>query len=168
MNTVPTIEWLASYDSVEAFPKLEWSATYSRLQRAMARLTRCSGVAFKLEDPSGYQDGAMLTRAWEPTAGSRSAKHSLSGYEFSKFGSLFTGGRGDGSAAPADVWNEMTGILSSDYGFTFVPESLLSVSYEGIFVNYGCRTWDERFFSAFYTRPTKPSTRRAKAHAREG
>lgn len=81
MNTVPTIEWLASYDSVEAFPKLEWSATYSRLQRD-------SGVVFKLEDPSGYQDGSMFTGAWEPTAGSRSAKHSLSGYEFSKFGSL--------------------------------------------------------------------------------
>lgn len=158
MNTVLTIDQLASYDSPTAFPVLEWIGEFSRIQRAIARLTKYSGVEFKLEDPSGYQDGAMFTRAWEQPVAPHSAAHSLGYYSFSKFGSLFVGGGvSDSSAASVAIWNEMTRIISSDYGFTFVRESLLSVPYNGIFTQYQCRTWGERFFSAFYTRPNKAS-----------
>lgn len=92
----------------------------------------------------------------------------LGGFYFSKFGFLFCGGHhNDKSAASLAVWQEMTAILATDYGLTYVGDEVLSKPYKGMLTQYRCQTWRERFFVDFYRGSTKRSIRRAKTHSRD-
>jgi hypothetical protein len=141
-------------DSSEAYPRrtpLESIALAKLIDRVAARLGRETDVAFEVDDYSGFQYGAILTRVCERRTDIHGVRGlPLSEIRFSKFGKLVSATRGRESGVSDVEWERLLSAIAMDYGFSVVDDSVLAMPYQGVFQTFKCDTWEDRFFCGWY------------------
>lgn len=154
MEKIYSVADIERWDSSEAYPR--WTPSelhaFARLiDRVAARLGRETGVAFAVDDYSGFQDGAIFTRVCEHQTDSHGNRGlPLSEIRFSKFGQLVSATRSRESRVSGVEWVRLLATLGADYGFSVVDDSVLAMPYQGIFRAFKCDTWEDRFFCGWY------------------
>jgi hypothetical protein len=154
MEKIYSVAGLERWDSSEAYPNwtpLESIAFAKLIDRIAARLGRETGVAFEVDDYSGFQDGAIFTRFCEH----RTEDHDkralpLSEIRFSKFGRLVSATRSRESRVSGVDWGRLLAAIATDYGLSVVDDSVLAMPYQGVFQAFKCDTWEDRFFCGWY------------------
>ena len=163
MEPILLLSDLARFDSIKADPEESCSepgrsALEGRVQRVVRRLSKVTRTDWRLFGPSDFPDGALFAEVSSGPANASTV------FLFSKFGELFTTGRfGDQPYQySTDEIEKLIAVISTDYGFKFVPPFLLNEEYGGVFTEYRMGTWYQRFFIHLYWTGGKPHEGKAK------
>lgn len=139
-------EILNASDSKELYEPsdFDYQFEFDRAEKLAKKIARRTALRAEVDEPSGFQDGALFTRIllFSPQGG-------LPGQVLiSSFGSLVTVYQMADDAIVGHVSS-----VATECGYSFVDGDKLSVGYDGKFKNFIGMTWFERFFCAFYVRP---------------